>query len=168
MLGGEAAGKSTLIGVLISGQKDDGKGLARIHVHKHYTEIIDGKTTSIYPHILGFNSNGEVTNLSKFGSLSWPQIMEDSSKVITFIDVGGNERYAKTLIKGLCVHYPDYALIVVDAELCANNNCVIGKSILDNFRIAFAFQVPVIIVLTKIDCVKDSEILDNIIYELRT
>ena len=94
--------------------------------------------------------------------------MEDSSKVITFIDVGGNERYAKTLIKGLCVHYPDYALIFVDAELCAKNNAVIEKSVLDNFRIAFAFQVPVIIVLTKIDCVKDSEILDNIIYELRT
>ena len=29
MLGYEASGKSTLIGVLISGQKDDGKGLAR-------------------------------------------------------------------------------------------------------------------------------------------
>jgi GTPase len=41
--------------------------------------------------------------------------MEDSSKVITFIDVGGNERYAKTLIRGLCVNYPDYALIVIDA-----------------------------------------------------
>lgn len=35
MLGGEAAGKSTLIGVLISGQNDNGKGSARIHVHKH-------------------------------------------------------------------------------------------------------------------------------------
>ena len=41
--------------------------------------------------------------------------MEDSSKVITFIDVGGNEKYTKSLIKGLCVHYPDYALIVVEA-----------------------------------------------------
>lgn len=32
MLGCEASGKSTLIGVLISGQSDDGKGLARVHV----------------------------------------------------------------------------------------------------------------------------------------
>ena len=46
--------------------------------------------------------------------------MEDSSKVITFIDVGGNERYAKTLVRGLCIHYPDYALIeylAVSSEL---------------------------------------------------
>lgn len=48
MLGCEAAGKSTLIGVLISGQQDDGKGLARFHVHKHYSEIEKGKTTSMY------------------------------------------------------------------------------------------------------------------------
>jgi len=65
--------------------------------------------------------------------------MEDSSKVITFIDVGGNERYAKTLVRGLCIHYPDYALIVVDAQECANNKCVFEKKQLDNFRIAFAF-----------------------------
>jgi len=65
--------------------------------------------------------------------------MEDSSKVITFIDVGGNERYAKQLIKGLCVHYPDYALIVVDALDCAEKKCTIAKNVLDNFRIAFAF-----------------------------
>lgn len=139
MLGCEATGKSTLIGVLISGQKDDGAGLARVQVHKHYSEIIDGKTTSMYQHILGFNSKGEVTNQSKFGNVSWPQIMEDSSKVITFIDVGGNERYAKTLVRGLCIHYPDYALIVVDAKECANNNCTFEKKQLDNFRIAFAF-----------------------------
>jgi len=72
MLGCEAAGKSTLIGVLISGQRDDGKGLARFHVHKHYSEIKTGKTTQMNQHILGFNSNGEVTNLSKFGYASWP------------------------------------------------------------------------------------------------
>ena len=118
MLGCENAGKSTLIGVLISGRKDNGKGLARNEIHKHYSEISKGKTTSMYQHILGFNSSGEITNLSEFGSVSWPQIMEKSSKVITFIDVGGNEKYSKTLVQGMCVH-PDYALIVVDAQNAA-------------------------------------------------
>lgn len=120
----------------------------------------------MYQHILGFNSNGEITNLSKFGNLSWPQIMEDSHKVITFIDVGGNERYAKTLVRGLCVNFPDYALIVIDAKACADNK-KFEKNILDNFRIAFAFQVPVIICLCKIDCV-EKEILEDIVYDLRT
>ena len=47
MLGGEGAGKSTLIGVLISGKRDDGKGLARTNVFRHKHEILDGKTSSI-------------------------------------------------------------------------------------------------------------------------
>jgi GTPase len=51
--------------------------------------------------------------------------MHESTKVITFIDVGGNERYAKSLIRGLCVNFPDYALIVVDAKECAAKNCTI-------------------------------------------
>ena len=75
--------------------------------------------------------------------------------MITLIDVGGNERYTKSLIKGLCVHYPDYALIVVDTAQCAEANCTIGNTVLDNFRIAFAFEVPVIIVMTKIDCLTE-------------
>ena len=35
MLGCEASGKSTLIGVLVSGAKDNGQGLTREYVHKH-------------------------------------------------------------------------------------------------------------------------------------
>jgi|TARA_B110000305_G_C19061661_1_gene457369 GTPase len=65
--------------------------------------------------------------------------MEESTKVITFIDVGGNEKYAKTLTRGLCVHYPDYALIVIDAQEAASKGGKISKNVLDNFRIAFAF-----------------------------
>ena len=80
-----------------------------------------------------------MTNHGKFGTPDWPEIMEDSTKVITFIDVGGNERYVKTLVRGLCIHYPDYALIVIDADQCSKNNCKFEKNILDNFRIAFAF-----------------------------
>jgi GTPase len=47
MLGGEAAGKSTLIGVLISGKRDNGKGLARTNVFRHKHEILAGRTSSV-------------------------------------------------------------------------------------------------------------------------
>ena len=52
----------TLISVLTLGAIDDGKGSARSKVHNHLKEIIEGKTTSVYHHILGFNAEGEVTN----------------------------------------------------------------------------------------------------------
>lgn len=116
MLGAESSGKSTLLGVLTSGKKDNGKGQARTRVCRHKHEIIDGRTSSISQQILGFDSQGRVTNQSRFGELSWAQIVEQSSKIVTFVDVAGNEKYAKTMIRGICCHYPDYALIVVAAN----------------------------------------------------
>jgi elongation factor 1-alpha len=47
MLGSEGAGKSTLVGVLISGKIDDGKGSARTNVFRHKHEVMDGRTSSI-------------------------------------------------------------------------------------------------------------------------
>jgi GTPase len=95
-----------------------------------------------------------VTNQSKFGVLSWAQIVEQSSKILTFIDVAGNEKYAKTMIKGICSHYPDYALIVVDAKAGLTQTSV------DHFKLAFAFNVPVIVVITKIDLVSQDQLFD--------
>ena len=47
LLGSEGAGKSTLIGVLTSGKRDNGKGGARTNVFRHKHEILDGRTSSI-------------------------------------------------------------------------------------------------------------------------
>ncbi len=47
MLGEEGAGKSTLVGVLISGKRDNGKGEIRTNVFRHKHEIIDGRTSSV-------------------------------------------------------------------------------------------------------------------------
>ena len=47
MLGDEGAGKSTLIGVLISGKKDNGKGMARQYVFRHLHELKAGRTSAI-------------------------------------------------------------------------------------------------------------------------
>jgi GTPase len=53
------------------------------------------------------------------------------------------------MIRGICSHYPDYAMIVVSCVEGLNKTCI------DHFKLAFAFQVPLIIVLTKIDLVDE-------------
>ena len=93
MLGSEDSGKSTLLGVLITGRRDNGNGLARTNVFKYKHEIMNGRTSSVCQHILGFDSKGKVTNISKFGIQTWQQIVQESSKVLTFIDVAGSEKY---------------------------------------------------------------------------
>lgn len=51
------------------------------------------------------------------------------------------------MIRGICSHYPDYALIVVDAT------AGLTQATIDHFKLAFAFNVPVIIVIAKVDLV---------------
>jgi GTPase len=73
---------------------------------------------------------------------------------LTFIDVAGNEKYAKTMIRGICCHYPDYALILVDAK------AGLTHTTLDHFNLAIAFNVPLIVVINKIDLVKKDSLMD--------
>ena len=56
------------------------------------------------------------------------------------------------MIRGLCSHYPDYALILIDSKAGLTKTCI------DHFKLAFAFSVPVIIILTKIDMVSEDDL----------
>ena len=69
--------------------------------------------------------------------------------------MAGNERYAKTMIRGICCHYPDYTLMVVDAK------AGLTQIARDHFKLAFAFNVPVIIVITKVDLATKDRLFDT-------
>ena len=57
------AGKTTLLSVLLSGKKDDGKGKARIPMLHHRHEILSGATSSIGHAYLGFTSKGDAVEV---------------------------------------------------------------------------------------------------------
>ena len=145
LLGDHYAGKSTLIGVLVSGKKDNGKGLARNNVFRHKHEIINGSTSSISHQVLGFDSKGRVTNSSRLGELTIPEIVESSSKIITFIDVAGHQKYIKTLIAG--IYHTDLALVVISALEG------VTPTTKEHFKLAFTFQKAVVVIVTKVDAV---------------
>jgi GTPase len=62
VLGDEAAGKSTLVSVLTQGGLDDGQGLKRIEVFRHFHEVEAGRTSAISEQILGFDKDGGVVD----------------------------------------------------------------------------------------------------------
>lgn len=64
---------------------------------------------NVYEHILNL---GNVVNKPEHGSLDWVKICEKSSKVITFIDLAGHERYLKTTVFGMTGHAPDFGKII--------------------------------------------------------
>jgi len=113
VVGNVDAGKSTLLGVLTHGELDNGRGHARLKLFRHKHEMESGRTSSVGNDILGFDSTGQVVNRPEHGSLDWVKICEKSTKVITFIDLAGHERYLKTTVFGMTGHMPDFGMLMV-------------------------------------------------------
>ncbi len=155
---------STLLGVLLSGQHDDGRGTARLNVFNFQHEIKSGRTSSVAQHILGFDSSGRVVNYNdNFGrSKSWPEIVQQSSKIVTFFDLCGHEKYLKTTILGLTSQCPDLVMILV------GGNMGLTKMTKEHIILCLSLHIPFIIVITKIDICKDRQkVLEETITETK-
>ncbi|KAK7002746.1 GTP-binding protein 1 [Biomphalaria glabrata] len=145
VVGNVDAGKSTLLGVLTHGELDNGRGVARQKLFRHKHEMESGRTSSVGNDILGFDASGNVVNKPEHGHLDWIKICEDAAKVVTFIDLAGHERYLKTTVFGMTGHAPDFAMLMIGA-----NAGVIGMT-KEHLGLALALNVPVFVVVTKID-----------------
>ncbi|KAJ5279516.1 GTP-binding protein 1 [Penicillium angulare] len=145
VVGNVDAGKSTMLGVLVKGSLDDGRGRARVNLFRHKHEIESGRTSSVGMEIMGFDSHGEIVAHHQGRKLSWEEIGKRSAKVISFSDLAGHERYLRTTVFGMLSSSPNYCLLMVAA-----NNGLIGMS-REHLGIALALNVPVMVIVTKID-----------------
>ncbi|KAJ3372117.1 Short integuments 2, mitochondrial [Allomyces arbusculus] len=167
------AGKSTLLGVMTRNALDNGRGKARVNLFRHKHEQETGRTSSLGMECMGFDAKGnqvgveynpatDATYLLDEGTIkavpasanatatterkaSWDEIAQGASKMITFIDLAGHERYLKTTVYGLCGAAPDFALLCVGA-----NMGVIGMT-KEHLGLSLALNVPVMVVVTKVD-----------------
>lgn len=60
VVGNVDAGKSSMLGVLVKGDLDDGRGKARVNLFRHKHEIETGRTSSVGMEIMGFDTVGRV------------------------------------------------------------------------------------------------------------
>lgn len=75
VVGNVDAGKSTLLGVLVKGGLDDGRGKMRINLFRHKHEAESGRTSSVGMEIMGFDAKGDVVSSAVPGrKLSWEEI----------------------------------------------------------------------------------------------
>lgn len=136
---------STIIGTLLRGKNDDGRGSNRQIVMNFPHEKESGMTSSVGYQILGFRDNGSCVNVdNKNKKDSWPKIMQECCKIITFMDLAGHEKYLKTTVYGLSSNRPDYALILIEGR------GVRGMT-KEHLMLALSFDIPFIIAITKID-----------------
>ncbi|WWC60821.1 uncharacterized protein I303_103397 [Kwoniella dejecticola CBS 10117] len=162
VVGNVDAGKSTTLGVLTRGGLDDGRGKARVALFRHPHEIETGRTSSVGGEILGFSPTGQAViptshatdpsdahshalAVAKREKLGWEEICKRASKVVSFIDLAGHERYFKTTLYGLSGCAPDYVMLMV-----GGNAGLIGMS-KEHLGVALALNVPIAVCVTKID-----------------
>jgi len=150
VLGSADVGKSTLLGVLTQGELDNGRGRARLNMFRHLHEIQSGRTSSISHEILGFDSEGNSVDYSNQGTAE--NICENSSKLITFIDLAGHQKYLRTTISALTGYCPHYVMLVVSATAG-----VVGMT-QEHLGIAVALEVPFFVVITKVDMVSQDQL----------
>lgn len=146
------SGKSSCIGTLLTGEKDDGRGKARLQVFNFAHEMRTGRTSSVAHHILGFNSSGKITNYGEeLGGRkkAWPDIIKASDKVITFFDLCGHEKYLKTTILGLTSQFPDLVFVMVGA------NMGMTRMTREHIFLCLSLHIPFVVIITKIDICKN-------------
>ncbi|KDO27574.1 hypothetical protein SPRG_06842 [Saprolegnia parasitica CBS 223.65] len=145
-VGNVDSGKSSLIGTLIRGELDDGRGLSRQAIFRHKHEVESGRTSSIATAYMGFDARGDQVVAKRSGRvLPWSELAKYSHKKIQLIDLAGHERYLKTTVYGLTGMQPDLVVVVVGA------NMGVKKMTLEHLGITISLEIPLVIALTKID-----------------
>uniref|UniRef100_A0A4D5RA46 GTP-binding protein 2 n=1 Tax=Scolopendra viridis TaxID=118503 RepID=A0A4D5RA46_SCOVI len=143
VLGNIDTGKSTLLGVLSQGELDNGRGRARLNLFRHLHEIQSGRTSSISHEIMGFDSQGKIINYSTLHTAE--EICEASTKLLTFLDLAGHQKYLKTTIFGMTGYSPHYAMLLVSATTG------MAGTTKEHLGLAMALEVPIFVVVSKID-----------------
>lgn len=156
VIGNVDSGKSTLVGCLTKNVKDDGRGYARKFVFNFPHETESGRTSSIAQELIGFKNNElvEAGRLTEKKNISWKEIVNNSDKLISLIDLCGHEKYLKTTMYGLTALLPDYAMILI------GTNMGVQRMTKEHLGIIISLNVPFFIVFTKID-IAPKEVKEN-------
>ncbi len=152
-------GKSTLVGCLVTGRPDNGDGATRIYLDVLKHEIERGLSADISFAVFGYK-NGEVIRLKNPTSKSeraW--VVENSDKLVSFVDTVGHEPWLRTTIRGLLGQKIDYGLLVVAAD------DGVMRTTKEHLGILLAMDLPVIVAITKIDMVDDLRV-DDVVREV--
>ena len=141
VVGNVDSGKSTLIGVLNGGELDNGRGEARKKCLRFPHEKDSGRTSAVSQKFIGFGNDG-IINTKK---MTDEEVHKKSSKIISFVDLCGHERYLKTTVFGLSGSVPDYSVIMIGA------NMGVQRMTREHLGLTLALKIPFFVVITKID-----------------
>jgi elongation factor 1-alpha len=170
------SGKSSLIGALVTGKPDNGKGRARSLLLTHPQEITRGQTADIHLAFMGFDDKGLMIStenpLSKEESA---RILDQSARIVTFFDAPGHREYSKTMIRSILGADAQYGLVLIpgpdEAYLIRQEEENTGIPRLDEITrehliLMSSQDAPLIVTISKIDRTNEKD-LDLVMSVLR-
>jgi elongation factor 1-alpha len=154
-------GKTTTVGVLVTGEKDDGDGSVMGKIARYKHEVIMRRTSSVAERVMGFDEEGTVVNYLLPSPLDEAEVYLNSCKLVSFVDIGGHERYLRTAVRGLLSYNPDYVMLVVAG------NAGVSTMTREHLGIALSFKIPIFVVVTKADLAPKG-VLSSVMSDLMT
>ncbi len=153
------SGKSTLIGTLISGIPDNGAGRTRLFLDVLPHEIERGLSAELSYAVLGFKNGKPLLMKNPLDKRERSRVVEESDKIVSFVDTVGHEPWLRTTIRGLLGQNIDYGILTVAVD------SGITRITKEHLGVMLAVNIPVIICITKKDLVEKGR-LEEIVIEL--
>lgn len=176
--GPTTSGKSSLLGTLSTGQRDNGRGQSRINLLKHRHEVASGVTSSIAQVLIGYK-NLSILTLGQ-SNKSWLDIHDraEGGRLIFISDSGGHPRYRRTVLRGLMNWAPHWSILCVAADdtetaskepgATTSAQEVLGTAAaavdltMAHLTLSLKLNVPMAVVVTKLDLASNNSLQKTI------
>ncbi|WP_323190720.1 GTPBP1 family GTP-binding protein [Halostella sp. PRR32] len=147
-------GKSTLVGSLVTGQADDGEGSTRGYMDVQPHEVERGLSADLSYGVYGFDGDGPVRMDNPHRKSDRARVVEESDRLVSFVDTVGHEPWLRTTIRGLVGQKLDYGLLTVAADDGPT------KTTREHLGVLLATELPTIVAITKADAVSDERVAE--------
>ncbi|KAL2819684.1 hypothetical protein BJX63DRAFT_418662 [Aspergillus granulosus] len=178
--GPSAVGKSSLLGTLTSSILDNGRGTSRLGLLKHRHEISSGITSSVAHELIGYAANklsaggADVVNYASGNVTAWDDIhaASEGGRLAFVSDLPGSVRYLKSTLRGLISWAPHYVFMCLSAA--SEDEMPLGSGAdpaeqpmdlnlaLSYLELCIKLEIPVIIVITKMDLASRAGLRNNL------
>ncbi len=146
-------GKSTLVGSLVTGEADDGNGFTRGFLDVQPHEVERGLSADLSYAVYGFDDAGDPVRMDNpHRKTDRARVVEEASRLVSFVDTVGHEPWLRTTIRGLVGQKLDYGLLAVAADDGPT------KTTREHLGILLATELPTIVTITKVDAVSDKRV----------
>ncbi|QKY19104.1 GTP-binding protein [Halolamina sp. CBA1230] len=147
-------GKSTLVGTLVTGERDDGEGGTRSFLDVQPHEVERGLSADLSYAVYGFDDDGPVRMDNPHRKSDRARVVQEAERLVSFVDTVGHEPWLRTTIRGLVGQKLDYGLLAVAADDGPT------KTTREHLGILLATELPTMVAITKTDAVSDERVED--------